>query len=196
MLLVAALILFFIVHSFAFYRGARQAIIDKIGYQPYRVLFSLSAFAIVAMGVYGWNDFPVIYFYEPPLLLKQLHLVLMLPAFYLWVAARGPSLIKRYLNHPMLTGILIWGTGHLLANGDSRSMLLFVSMMLFAMISIRIINQRNESENVRSPTSTAAIKTNPLFDVFALVLGSLGYALFAYYHGTLIGFPVSQYYPF
>lgn len=194
MLLISALGLFFLVHAFAFWRGKRQTLINNIGFPLYRVLFSLSAFAIVYLGILGWNDFPVIYWYEPPLWLKQLHLILMLPAFYLWVAARGPSVIKRYVRHPMLTGILIWGSGHLLANGDSRSMLLFISMMLFALISIPIINRRADATPAME--SKPLTEAKPMFDVFAVAIGTAGYGLFAYYHGHLIGMPVTQYFPF
>jgi len=188
MLLATALALFFVVHSFAFWRTQRQALIDAISYPIYRVLFSLSAFGIVYLGVLGWNDFPVIYLYEPSPIFKQLHLILMLPAFYLWVAARGPSHVKRYIKHPMLTGILIWGLGHLLANGDTRSMLLFVSMMLFAAVSMPIIDRRKEEPVALSPSI--------VFDMFSLVLGLTLYVLMAKYHGTLIGVPVTQYFPF
>ena len=35
---------------------------------------------------------------------------------------------KRLLRHPQLTGVLLWGVGHLFANGENRSLLLFGGM--------------------------------------------------------------------
>ena len=36
-----------------------------------------------------------------------------------------PNNVKRLLRHPQLTGVALWGIGHLLANGESRSIILF-----------------------------------------------------------------------
>ena len=185
--LVSAFALFFLLHVFAFKRNARAQLIDKIGYPVYRLGFSLCAFACVYLGVVSWNDFPVYYFYEPPLILKQVHIAVMPIAFYLWVAARGPSHVKRFTQHPMLLGIILWSCGHLLANGDSRSMLLFVSMLLFALVSIPIINQR--PANDQTPTLIPSWK----FDLFAVSLGMTLYLTIAYYHGNLMGVPIIQY---
>jgi len=186
MLLLTVFVLFFVVHSFPFFRAHRLAVIQRIGLIPFRMLFALCNFVLLYVGVLAWYDFSTHILYEPPVWMKQVHLFLMFPAFYLWVAARGPSHIKRWVRHPMLVGIIIWGAGHLLANGDTRSMLLFVSMLVFACVAIVKINQRDEPLEPLRPRWA--------YDVFALIVGSVAYAAFAFHHGDLIGMPVKHYY--
>ena len=48
-------------------------------------------------------------------------------AAFVFVAAAylPPGSIKHRLKYPMLVGIVLWAVGHLLANGDLASLLLF-----------------------------------------------------------------------
>ena len=52
-------------------------------------------------------------------------LVLVAVGFILMAALLLPTNIRRLMRHPMLWGITAWSAGHLLANGDLASMILF-----------------------------------------------------------------------
>ncbi|MFT7461024.1 MAG: putative membrane protein, partial [Planctomycetota bacterium] len=63
-------------------------------------------------------------------------LILVFIAFVLFVAAQVKTNIKRVLRHPQLTGLVFWCIGHLLANGDSRSLVLFLGLLIWAKLQI------------------------------------------------------------
>ncbi len=67
--------------------------------------------------------------------------LLMLVSVYLFAAAGMKTAIARRLRHPMLIGVILWAVAHLLVNGDSPSFLLFGGMILWALLSILLINR-------------------------------------------------------
>ena len=50
--------------------------------------------------------------------------------------------VKRVLRHPQLTGLIVWAIGHLLANGDILSVVLFGGLGVWAVAEIVLINRR------------------------------------------------------
>ena len=67
--------------------------------------------------------------------------LLTLASVYLFAAAGMKTAIARRLRHPMLIGVILWAVAHLLVNGDSPSFLLFGGMILWALLSILLINR-------------------------------------------------------
>ena len=57
-------------------------------------------------------------------------------------AAHHRSSIKRVFRHPMLTGVFIWATAHLLVNGTTRAVVLFGGLGIWALLEILLINKR------------------------------------------------------
>ncbi|TNC79643.1 MAG: hypothetical protein C9356_18235 [Oleiphilus sp.] len=183
---LGALALFFLIHLIPLKPATRQRFTARFGEKGYRRLFRIVIIAIVVMGVWGWSDFPNHYFYEPPLYLKQVHLMIMLPVVLLWVIAEVPNNMKRLVRHPMLYGMVLWAAGHLLANGDLRSMILFISFGGFSVWAIRVSNQRGEPvKHPRKPWR---------FDAMTCVLAALLYSLLVHFHGALFGMPVMPYF--
>lgn len=183
---LTALGLFFLIHLIPLKAGLRERFTARFGERGYRRLFRISVLLVVGLGIWGWSDFPNHYFYEPPLFLKQVHIVLMLPVVLLWVVAEVPNNIKRVVRHPMLYGMVLWATGHLLANGDLRSMILFITFLLFSVWAIRASNRR--SPPIQHP------KKPMRFDLITCLLAILLYALLVYFHGALFGMPVKAYF--
>ena len=70
-----------------------------------------------------------------------IHHLLLLVSVYLFAAAGMKTAIARRLRHPMLIGVILWAVAHLLVNGDSPSFLLFGGMILWALLSILLINR-------------------------------------------------------
>ena len=88
---------------------------------------------------------------------KGLFTVLMVLAIYvligfiLFFAPYPPNNVKRLLRHPQLTGVALWGIGHLLANGESRSIILFGGLAAWAIAEILLINRRDGARDRPSP---------------------------------------------
>ncbi len=144
-LLIAGLALWVLVHLFpCVATNARQALISKLGNVPYQIIFALLIVGSVVLIVNGWQSAIPHFIYAAPPALRTPAMLLVVIAFILMVASNFPrTRLKRYLRHPQLTGVLLWAIAHLLANGDSRSLLLFGTMGVWAVISMLLINRRD-----------------------------------------------------
>ncbi|MFV2091166.1 MAG: NnrU family protein, partial [Pseudomonadales bacterium] len=106
--------------------------------------------------------------------------VLVLIAFVLMGAANAPTNIKRLLRHPMLTGVIVWGIAHLLANGDNRSVVLFGGLSIWAVIEIFTISRR---DGAWTKPATVPLAKEPILIGIGFVL----FALVLYFHNFLFG---------
>jgi uncharacterized membrane protein len=107
----------------------------------------------------------------------------MLPAFIFLVAAYAPGRIKAAVKHPMLAAIKIWALAHLLANGDLAGIILFGSLLAYAVYDRIALKHRQPTELIETPGPGT-----PRNDVIAVVVGILFYAVFLIWlHPLLIG---------
>lgn len=90
----------------------RQRVIDKLGFGPYRAVFSLGILIALLLIVIGWRSVPEAYLYVLPAWSRSAGFALMLLAFVLLGAANYPSIIKRFVRHPMLLGVVVWSVSH------------------------------------------------------------------------------------
>jgi uncharacterized membrane protein len=122
---------------------ARKALSGKLGEMPYQVLFSVLILISLAFIIIGWRNSASSPVYDPAPNLGYFAMVLMIFCFILLTAANFPTTrIKRFIRHPQLTGVLLWTLAHLLANGDSRSLLLFSTLGIWSVASMITINRR------------------------------------------------------
>ena len=112
-------------------------------------------------------------------------MLLMVPALILLVAAYVPSRIRSATGHPMLIAIMLWALGHLLANGELASLLLFGSFLAYAVYDWISVGQRH----ARGPLGEA--KGGLPGDVAAVASGLMLYALLLFWgHQKLTGVPL------
>ena len=190
--LVAGLALFLGVHAFTMRRGSRAALVQRLGEGPYKAGYSLISLAgllliIYGFGLYrrtGWIDV-----WYPPVWTRHLALILVWAAFVSLVAAYVPGRIKAALKHPMLVGVKLWATSHLLANGDLGSILMFGSILAWA-VAARISLKRRPDE-VRDHGGPVAAPAGWRNDAIAVAVGTVAWFVFArYLHPWWIGVAV------
>ena len=141
--LCAGVLLFTAAHlSTGIARELRASLIERIGEGPYKGIFALVLVASIALIVIGWRSTLPGLVYRPPTWGTPVASVLMLFAVMLFGAAHYKTRIKRYIRHPQLTGMALWAVSHLFANGDSRSLILFGGLGLWALIEMLVINRR------------------------------------------------------
>jgi uncharacterized membrane protein len=136
-LLIGGLALFIAAHLVPTRPAQRAGLIGKVGAGPYKGLFSLLSAAGLALIVLGYGHMQGLgrgnpELWTPPVWMKHIVFLLMIPAMILLVAAYVPSRIRSAVGHPMLTALMIWAFAHLLANGDLASVLLFGSFLAYA----------------------------------------------------------------
>ena len=183
-LLIIGLILLLGVHSISIVApGLRDRARAAIGNGPWRgayALISLAGFVLICYGFALARLTPVV-LYTPPLWLRHVTFLLMLPVFPLIIAAYLPGRIKTATKHPMLVAIKCWAFAHLLANGLLADVLLFGGFLVWA-VADRISLKRRPRQLIRSGP------TGRWNDAIAIVLGLAIYALFiGWAHVRLFG---------
>jgi len=160
--------------------GLRDRVERKLGPGPYRGLFSLVIIVSLVLIVIGWKSALPRPVYGPPLAGGPIIAVMVLIGLVLFFAAQFAGNIKRYVRHPQMTGTILWGVAHLLVNGDSRSIVLFGGMTIWAALEIILINRRDGRRQTPAP---ATIR----HDVIPVVAGTLVFGAVLYFHQTLFG---------
>ena len=189
-MLIGGLALFFIVHLVPMVPSLRAGLVERLGAGPYRGLFSLASIAGLVLIVLGYGQMQGLgrgnpELWIPPMWIKHVVLLLMIPAMILLVAAYVPSRIRSAVRHPMLAALTIWAFAHLLANGDLASLLLFGSFLAFAVIDRISVTTR------ASPGPLGSAKGGALHDMAAIAAGLALYLLILFWgHARLTGVPL------
>lgn len=184
----------FFISIFAFLAGHmvpglfRRALVARLGATLYVLVFSLVSMALLAWVIRAelQADYIPLWPYDPRE--HWVPILAMLPVCVLWVAAvrqpcplsigraRGydpdhPG-INRFTRHPLLLGVLIWGTAHMMPNGHLAAIIFFGGSALFALLGM----SRMEKMRLRQlgPDEFARISAGTRrFDWRALLNGAL-----------------------
>ena len=184
-MLIAGVLLWSLVHLMkSVAPGLRASIQGAIGEGPHKGLVALILLVSLALMIFGWRSTTAEFVYDPPAWGRHANMTLMFIAILLIGAAQGASRIRQWIRHPMLTGVLIWAGGHLLANGDNKSLILFGGLGLWALVSIITVS-RNEGIWVK-PARIASVSRELLSVVIAATL----YAVLMFVHPWIAGVPV------
>lgn len=186
--LVLGLVIFFGAHLFTTFRSRAPGkdIKARLGYGPYMGLYSLVSAVGLGLIIWGFGAArPAPVLYVPPAGFAHLNLALMLPALILLAAAYLPTgRIKKEVKHPMLAAVKIWALGHLLANGELNSVLLFGSFLAYGVIDRIALKKRGDL----GPGPNAPVSA--MGDLAAIGIGAGAYAaILLWLHPILFGMP-------
>lgn len=180
--LIAGSLIFFAIHFYSAFRSripGRDAR-ERLGYAHFMGTYSVISIVGFVLMVWGYNlAKPSANLLIPPPWTPMLPYILMLPAFILLVSAYVPrGYIKHYSKHPMLLATILWSFGHLMANGELNSVILFGGFLVFSLVDR--IGVMNRPEPIKKISGTS--------DVIAIILGLVAYGLtLKYLHPALIG---------
>lgn len=150
-LLIAGLLIWSLVHlTPSLAAPLKQKLVTQLGEKVYKLLFTALMLTSLALIIFGWRSTTPSHLYQLPEFTRHIAMLLVLIAFILFGASNYPTRIKQFIRHPQLTGVAVWAFAHLLMNGDNRSVLLFGTMGLWAILEIIFINRR-EGEWVKQP---------------------------------------------
>lgn len=188
LIMIAGLALFIGVHILTTMRETRAAVIARLGEGGYKIVYSLVSFAGIALIAWGFSLYRAtgwINIWHPPVAMRHLALALMLPAVILVVASYVRGRIYTTLKHPMLAGVKLWAVLHLLSNGDLGSIILFGSILAWAVYDR--ISLKRRADPGAPPIPVDGLRN----DVIAVVIGVVAYAALTYvFHPLVIGVPV------
>jgi uncharacterized membrane protein len=178
-LLVAGLVVFLGIHCVPAFPKVRAALVTRLGERGYKGLFSgVSALGLVLI-VVGYGHAPA----APRVFAPFSAAIAVAPfavtlAIILFAAANMRGYLRSGLKHPMLIGLMIWATVHLLANGDLRGTVLFGGLLAYAAIDLVSAVRRRAVKPV-----VPSIK----FDVVAIAGGIVIAIAIMFFHRQLFG---------
>jgi uncharacterized membrane protein len=210
-----AIAVFLAAHIVPAATGLRAALIARLGRRVYLALYSLVSLATIAWVIAAALSAPYVELWGPSRAAALVPIVVMLPASILMAAAvfepsplsvsfRGgmpkpdrPGLAV-LLRHPVLWSFFLWSAGHLVANGDLVSVILFASLAAFSLAGMgrleRRARMRLSAEDYAAATAVysgglaARVKRMSLRRaVMEAVGGGLLYAVLLHLHGPVIG---------
>lgn len=173
-LLIIGLIVFLGIHSVSIVAPTlRASAVGRWGAGAWKGVYSLisiAGFVLIVQG-YALARLEPHLLYVPPAGLRHVAAVLMLPVFALLLATYLPGRLSALAVHPMLVAIKLWALAHLLANGMLADVILFGSLLAWA-VADRISLKRRE------PRAHPTLPRFAVNDVIAVVGGLAIYGLF------------------
>ena len=181
-LLISGILIFTLIHlSLGVAPGIKNSIISSMGEKTWRGIFSALAIGSILMIILGWRSAPVEYAYVPPHGLRHVTMLLMLIAFILFGAAKGVTDIQRVIRHPMMMAILVWAIAHLLSNGETRSLVLFGSFLVWVILQVFFANKRDGEWIKPDPAPMKRTLKNMIISIMVFVVF---FALHKYFTGV------------
>jgi uncharacterized membrane protein len=181
--LLVGLVLFFGIHSIAIVAPPvrdKTAAKSEMGWKAMYAIASLIGIVLMVRGYAELRLTPTV-LYVPPIGLRHVAALLMLPAFAFFIAPYFPGRIKTALKHPQLIAVKMWALAHLLVNGNLADVLLFGSFLIWAVVDRVSMKKRVARPLPGAPESKAN-------DVIVVVVGLLLYVAFVMWgHEVLIG---------
>lgn len=181
-ILIAGLVIFFAVHCVRIFAPGFRSRQLTGNERRWKGLYSLASLVGFVLIVWGWIIFrpeaPQVY--DPPDWGRHLTMLLVLLAFVaIPTAYQPPGRIRTWLRHPFLVAVILWSLGHLFANGDLASVLLFGSFLLYGIADrIAVVGRPDPAPAYQGARG----------DIVGIVVGLVLYAIFIFWlHVFLFG---------
>jgi uncharacterized membrane protein len=147
----------------------------------YGPVFGIAATFALVLIVVGWSLSGHVSVYEPPVRARQLTVGLLLLAFLCLGVFLFRGRLRQHLRFPLAIAVMLWGAGHLFANGDLASLILFGGLFAYAAAHLAL----GWSYGIRpSPEVRSG------HDILSLVAGVALYIAMVQLHPVLIGVPI------
>jgi len=180
-LLLAGVVLWCAAHlSLSVAPAVRANLAARLGERPFKGLFAIDIIIALVLIVMGWKAAAPSPVYAPPLTGSPLPTVILALAIVLFITSKTPNNLKRYIRHPQLNAVLLWGIAHLLTNGDSRSLVLFGGMAIWAILEMLFINRRDGAREKSAPVPI-------MKDVITFAVAAVVFTALIYFHESLFG---------
>jgi uncharacterized membrane protein len=143
--------------------------------------FGLLSLLPLALIILGWRMSPFVPVYDPPAWGRIATFILVLCAFLCLGIFLFRGSLRQRLRFPLALGVVFWSLGHLFANGDAASLILFGGMLIYALahLALGMANGVRPSPVVRQG-----------HDVVSLLIGVALYGAVLQLHPLFTGVPV------
>ena len=181
-LLILGWVLFLGAHLTPGVFGQRERLVTALGEGRFMAVYIATSVTGMIGIIVGKEIAPFVNVWYPPVWSRDVAGLLVLGGFILLFALFLPTNLRRLVKHPMLVGIALWGTGHLFANGDLASILLFGGFTGYAVLSIVSLLRRGKlGDTTRYPWWR---------DALVVFVGTAVYGVVLWLHPVLFGVAV------
>jgi len=163
LMLIVGIALWWLAHLFKRLAPDLRASLGGLGKPGIAVVLLLS----VVLMVIGYGGIDYLDVWQPPGFMVHVNNLLMLIALFLFTPAARRGRVIYGMRHPMLAGFKVWAFAHLLVNGDLASIVLFASLLAWAVVEMIVINRAEGSFEVSG--DVGSLRNDALF-----LVGSIG----------------------
>jgi uncharacterized membrane protein len=170
-------------HLVAAVPSLKSSLKARIGEKAYGPAFGVASLLGLAITFAGWRLSGFAEVHDPPTWGHHANFGLTFLAFICLGIFIFRGRLRQRLRFPLAVGIVFWALGHLLANGDLASLILFGGFLVYAVTHyvIGTMTGVRPSPEVRSG-----------HDLVSILIGVALFGVMAQLHGVLIGVPVFQ----
>ncbi len=172
-----------LLHLLAAVPSLKAGLKTRIGEKAYGPVFGIASLIGLAITIAGWRMADFVAVYDPPNWGRHANFGFTLIAFICLGIFIFRGSLRQRLRFPLAIGVMFWACGHLFANGDLASLVLFGGFFIYAVAhyTIASLNGIRPSPEVRGG-----------HDLLAILIGIALYGVMAQLHGAVIGVPVFQ----
>jgi uncharacterized membrane protein len=180
-LLALGVLLFGLVHLIPAFPVAKERIKKRLGEKAYGPVFGALSIIPLVLIVVGWRMSPFIPVYEPPENGRYINFVLTALAFIALGVFIFRGKLRQILRFPLAIGVILWAMGHLFANGDLASVILFGGLLIYGLVHLLagLANGLRPSPEVRNG-----------HDMLAILIGLALYGVMTQLHPIFAGVPI------
>ena len=186
MILYFGIVLFGGCHLFSIlFPAVRNRLKAWWGENVYKIIYSLASAAGIALMFWGYSltrgNGEIIY--VPMAGAKHITMLSVLLGFICISAFHSKGYIKKWLQNPFSIGISLWSIGHLLANGKTPVVLIYLTFLIVSVLDIAANMKRGNRADFEPKVKS---------DVIAVVVGLVIYVLLLFvFHPYVIGVRVA-----
>lgn len=180
-ILALGVVFFAILHLVPAVPALKSAVKVQTGEAAYGMVFGLASIVAIVVIIIGWRNASFVPAYEPPTWGRHANFVLTFVAFLFLGIFLFRGRWRQAVRFPMGIAVVIWAIGHLLANGDWASIILFGGMMAYGSLHMAL----GVSNGVRP---TAEVRAG--HDLMAMLAGLALYTAMTQLHPVVTGVPV------
>ncbi len=159
----------------------KARVTTAVGERAYGPVFGLASLAALVLVVLGWRLSAFVSLYDPPSWGAHANFLLTFVGFLCLGIFLFRGKLRPALRFPMGIAVIFWAVGHLLANGDLASLILFGGFIVYAILHIAFAM----GQGVRpSPEIRQG------HDLLSLLAGTALYGVMTQLHAVLIGVPI------
>jgi uncharacterized membrane protein len=180
-ILAIGVLLFVGLHGVAAVPGWKARVKLHTGERWYGPAFGIASLLALAVIVIGWRNSNFVPIYQPGPWGWYVNYLLTFIGFLCLGIFLFRGSLRQKLKFPMGIAVIFWAVGHLFANGDLASLILFGGLLLGSLAHITVAI----SNGIR-PTPEVRIG----HDGLSLIFGAALYGIMTQLHPALIGVPI------